>query len=110
MAVPLQKVSFVAVMDQLPLIRVFLSDSAKTVLVQCGSSQAHRGLDELLVPFYPHSMTKKPVKPRPALSEHGQAALQARQTREAEALRENLRRRKAQVEGRDKKPDDQNPA
>ena len=44
------------------------------------------------------------VKPRPALGAEAAAALAARQAREAEALRENLRRRKQQSRARTSEP------
>ena len=42
-------------------------------------------------------MPAKPEPPRPALTPRAEADLAARRSREAAALRENLRRRKAQA-------------
>ncbi len=43
----------------------------------------------------------KPPAPRPALTDKALADKRARAAREAEALRENLRRRKAQIRARE---------
>ena len=45
-----------------------------------------------------------PEKPRPTLRPEAAAAQAERQAREAAALRENLRRRKAQARARDEAP------
>lgn len=46
----------------------------------------------------------RPEKPRPTLCPEAAAAQAERQAREAAALRENLRRRKAQARARDDAP------
>ncbi len=50
-----------------------------------------------------------PVKPAPNLNERAQAEADARRAREAAALRENLRRRKAQTRAREEAPPVANP-
>jgi hypothetical protein len=47
----------------------------------------------------------EPPKPRPKLSQAARAAQDERERRRAEALRANLRRRKAQERGRDAPPE-----
>ncbi len=48
-------------------------------------------------------MTEKP-RQQPQLSEHGRAEAARRQERLAAALRDNLRKRKQQLQARDEKP------
>ena len=45
----------------------------------------------------PEHRGETPAKPRPHMTERARAAKEARDRRQAEALRENLRRRKAQA-------------
>jgi hypothetical protein len=54
-------------------------------------------------------MTDKP-RQQPQLSEHGKAEAARRQQRLADALRDNLRKRKQQIKARDEKPASKEPA